>query len=893
MTGAPAPGERLFAVLVRLYPRAFRERYEPELWELFRYRRDARIAERGRLGPGFWLFVLRDWAATGWAERRGTLRRGGWGGNGTGGDGMMGWIDDIGYATRRLLRAPGFALTALFILVLGIGVNTTAFGFVNALLFQAPPFEDPERVVLVLQDSDGGQPNSTSYPAYLDITRYEVFSAASAYYTDQVFLEQDRDLIPVLAEYATASYVEVTGLSPARGRWFGVDQDDPAGPPAAVISHKMWSERLAGDPSVVGSTIRLAGRAIPVIGVGPEEFNGGFGPAPVDLWLSISAMGPTGGRVASLQRRQDHPFRVRARLAPGVTVEDAQAAMDGLAAELASTYPELNRDRRITVVTGTAAPDDAARIVPAAALSMAVVALVLVIGTLNLANLLLVRTTVRARELAVRLALGAGRARLVRVVLSEAIVLSVLGGIGGLLVAAGIARAVGKSQFDLGLPLSLDVRLDLSVYLFAFAAAVGTGLVFGLLPALRATASGVAGSLRDDGTAVIGARRRFGLTGLLVAGQVAASLLLLSVAGVFLESLGRARGADPGFDWTRTGYATVSIQALDLDREAAALLHERMLERIEGLPEVTGVSVALRRPGGMFGTTTLLMGSQLGGVDRPTEVAWNSVSPSFFDVMGVPVLAGRTFTETDLDGPTRAVVSEAMARTWWGRTDIVGESYRAENDPENPVEIIGVVGDVPVRTLGEAEQPSLYWVNGGTGAYVEYLFASAGEPERAISAIRAAISEVDDRVLVLDAAPMRQFLGATLQRQRLAGNLLGGLGALALLLAVLGVYGVVSFAVSRRRHEVGIRIALGAGRESVVALFARDVAAVVLVGGVLGLALAVPLAGAVGRFFTGSAGTPLSPVGAALLLVATALVATVVPAMRATRTDPTNALRQE
>ena len=324
---------------------------------------------------------------------------------------MTGWIDDLRYAARRLLRSPGFALTALTILTLGIGVTSTAFSVVNALLLQPPPFDAPEGVVLVLQDDDQGNANSTSFPAYFDIARTPgVFTDVSAFSGGgRGFLDTDGSLASIGLEYATASYLDVIGLTPTRGVWFGTEHDDPNGPPAAVVTHRMWMDVLAADPDILGRTLRVNGGAVTVVGVGPREFNGGRGLAAIDLWLSLSAMRVTSGPLSSYERRQDHPLVVRARLAPGVSLEQASQAMDRLAGQLASDYPDLNEGRGISVLSvmdTRISPSGDAEVVPAAWLTMVVVLMVLAIATLNLANLLLVRSTARAREIAVRLALG-------------------------------------------------------------------------------------------------------------------------------------------------------------------------------------------------------------------------------------------------------------------------------------------------------------------------------------------------------------------------------------------------------------------------------------------------------------------------------------------------------
>ena len=892
------PGERRYRLLLRLYPREVREDMEADLLELFVYRREQRLRERGRLGVGFWLETTGDVVKSAVRERREPLDRRGRPpvGSEGGGEGMRGWLDDLSYAARRLARSPGFTATALTILVLGIGVNATAFSVVNALLLQPPPFVAPEEIVVVMQDDDRGAPAGTSYPAYEDMTRHVSFRSVSAFYSDQAFLQQgEQGLTPILIEYATASYMDVIGLPPARGTWFGREHDDPNGPPAAVLTYGMWADRMAADPDVLGRTLRINGGTVTVVGVGPPEFNGGRGPAAVDLWLSVSAMRATGGRAFSLTRREDHPFNVRARLAPGVTVEQARASMNVLAADLARTYPELNEGRGISVfpvLQTRVSPEVDAQMTSAAAFTMGVVILVLVIGTLNLANLLLVRSTARAREIAVRLALGAGRARVVRVVVSEAMVLAAVGGLGGLIMAAAVAGIARNVRLDFTIPVLVDLRLDAAVVGFTLMMSVTTGLVFGLIPALRATRRDVNATLRDAAASGLGRRRRITLTGALVSGQVAVSLLLLVVAGSFVESVMRARSADPGFDWERTAFVQVSAAQLGLDGAATLALFDQLEQRIETLPAVERATTSLMLPAAQFGTTTLLLGAEVSGADRPTEIPWNYVSPDYFEVLGIELLHGRLLEPSDVDGGDVAVVSEAFAQTYFGRSDVAGAEYRSEASPDVAREIVGVVSDATVRSLGESPTASIYWPIDFAASRINFIVRASADPADVIAGMRAEIRAVDPRIMILGASTMGDHLGDTLMRQRLAGTLLAGLGGLALALAMLGIYGVVSFAVSRRRYEVGIRIALGAGGDSVVRLFVRDVAGVVLVGSLVGAALSVPGRGLVGQF-TGSAGSPAVTAGVAALLLMTSVIATLLPAVRAARTDPTSALRQE
>jgi putative ABC transport system permease protein len=899
VTGERAPdrAEWCFRLLLRVYPRAAREELEEHLVELFHFQCERRLARGERLGVRFWSGVVRDTLASAWREWRDPLdeaghrprvRR-------RGGEGMKGWIDDFGYAARRLRRSPGFALMALLILVLGIGVNSTAFSLVNALLFQPPPFDQPERVVTVLQDSDAGVPTSTSYPAYLDMAERDVFSFVSAYTHAEVFLDQDGTLVPIPVEYASASYLDVIGLRPERGSWFRAEHDDPSGPPTAVVTHSMWVDRLGSDPDVLGRTLRINGGAATVIGVGPAEFNGGLGPASVDVWLSISAMAPTQYPVESLQFRHSHPMTVRARLAEGVDLAAATAAMDVLAGELARSYPDINRDRGITVLSSLdpLIPLFDAAVVPAATVGMGVVLLVLLVGTLNLANLLLVRSTARSRELAVRLALGAHRGRVVRTVLSEAVLLAAMGGVGGFAVAVAATGALRNARFDLLLPVSLDVRLDWAVVLFTAAMACGAGLLFGLLPALRATRGDVGAALREASSDGIGARRGLGATGALVAGQVAMSLLLLVVSGVFVEGLLRARAADPGFDWEHKAFLDLGPGALQMEEEAALRFLDQIDQRLEALPGVAAATSAVRLPAQWRGTTTLLLGSAVGGVDRPTEVPWNYVSLDYFEVMGIPLLHGRLPGPDDPTDTSLTVVSEAFGRAFWGRSDVVGETFASEAAPDQRREIIGVVGNAVLRALGEPPGPAVYWTLDFAPSRLSLIVETEGSTSDVIAGARAAIREIDDRIMILGTGSMREHFSATLREKRLAGGLLGSLGLLALLLAMLGIYGVVSFAVTRRRGEVGVRIALGAASRSVVALFVHDVAKVVVLGAVVGAVLALPAGHALGRIFTGEPVSPWTVLAVGVLLVGTSLVATVIPALRATATNPTDALRTE
>ena len=780
------------------------------------------------------------------------------------------------------------------ILSLGIGVNSAAFSVVNAILFQTPPFEEPERLVEILQDSDGGAPSSTSFPAFLDIQDHQdLFDGVAARAGGSATLDLDGNLYPLTVEYATSEYVPLLGLSTSRGRWFDETEDRLGGAPVAVLSYRMWQNRFGMDPNILGRTLRVNGGAITVVGVGPEQFSGG--PTAGDLWLSIAAMSTAGGPARSLTRRQDHPFRVAARLAQGVDRQTVVTAMDRLATRLAEAYPDINRNRGLHVLPMTAIGAEArGSVMPVAALTMVIVTLVLLVASFNLANLLLVRGMSRSREIGVRLALGGSRGRLIRVLFGEALLLSFVGGAIGLALAAGLLEFLSRNPVNLGRPITLDVSIDPTVVLFTTAVALGTSLLAGLIPAFRATAPAVTSSLRDQSSPVL--RRRFGLVGLLVSAQVAVSLVLLVVSGLFIEAFLRAGDADPGFDPDNLAMVRLDLGSLEMSSDEIAATFATLDERFRAVQGVRDVTFSFSAPVGQRGTTTLLVGDLIDGRRQPREIPWNIVDVGFFQMLEVPLLHGRVFDERDgLDDPTRAVVTEAFATGLFGRADIVGESYRSENSPDQPVEIIGVVGNVKVQSLDEEPRAAVFWSRTQSPSSSAYaLVRTGGGMAAALGPLREAVRMVDARIPILGLSTMEAHLGESLARQRLTSSILLVVGAFALGLAMLGIYAVVSFGVTQRVTEVGIRMALGAEGGSVLWLFLRESAGVIGLGAGVGALLAWPLAGVVGSVFIGAAGVSVRVVVVCVATLALAAFgATILPARRASTLDPMRALRQE
>ncbi|MGH7463742.1 MAG: ABC transporter permease, partial [Longimicrobiales bacterium] len=553
----------LFRVLLRVYPAAFRGAYADEMTAYFMERLDRARARRGMIGvAGLWLETAGDIAQTAFAERR--SKRAHATRTPKGDPPMFSLLQDLRHASRRLRQSPIFTVSAVAILALGIGLNATVFSVVDALLLRPAPFTDPESIVHIYQDGDDGEPSSTSFPEYREMAEFaDVFAAVAATSSAEATWETGSGPRQVAVEYATASYLPVLGLRPHRGRWFSREHDNVGAEMAAVVSHRTWRSEMGADPNVVGRAIRLNNQPVTIIGIGPAAFNGEAGALLTDFWLSISST-PVGGpfRVANLDRREDHWYQVKARLAPGTSVERARMSMNALALHLAEAWPDLNRGRDITVFANDEVrfhPDVDGSLRTAGAGLFTVAALVLLLACANLGNLLLVRGIGRRPEMAVRQALGAGRARVMSMLLLEALLLSVLGAAAGL----GLTALLLPIVLSLPLPIpggGLDVAIDARVIGFGILLAVATGLLFGLLPSLRATRTDVVSALRDEGRGRTSGRSVSLLRGGLLTLQVAVSMVLVVGAGLLSRSLANVERVDPGFDAERIAVLGTDLQ---------------------------------------------------------------------------------------------------------------------------------------------------------------------------------------------------------------------------------------------------------------------------------------------------------------------------------------------
>lgn len=911
--------ELLYRLSLLAYPRRFRRRYGAAMLELFRVRMH-RAARHGGSGARLRCLArgLGDSAGNALQERlgRSTLyeRRSLASHPGISSPplpaprGPMSTnplLEELRHAARRLLRSPIFTLATLLVLAVGIGANTTLFSVVSALMLRPQPFAEPERLVDIYQDSDGGEPNSTSFPAYRDIAAHgDLFAgvaAATVGWGATLLLPDGARSVSV--EFVTADYFEVLGLDLQLGRGLEALDDTPGAPPRAILGDATWRGLYGADPGIVGETVRLNGASVTVVGVAPRGYGGWSPGAARDFFLSLSSLGPViaDWAAGTLERREDHWFQLRARLAPGVTPARAQAAMDTLQSRLAREFPELNAGRDITVFAPgevRAHPQADGQIASLSAGLMVVAGLLLLLVCACVANLFLVRATSRRDEISIRLALGASRGRILLHVLSESMLLALVGGALGVTGALWGIRFLESGTIPLPFNGPPDLRLDSQVLAFSAVVAAGAGLLFGLFPALRLARADTTATLRPEGHSLAGGAAGRWLRSALVACQVTISFVILAVAGLYVQGLANAQALDLGIGADEVAVMRTDAGYAGLDDTLARDLFAAYAERIAALPGVQAVAQAAQMPvRDSGGSSTLLIDGYRGSDGTgAVEVPRLVVGPGYFETLGIRLLHGRGWTPSDEPGaPTVAVVSRAMAEAYWNRTDVVGERFAFQSDPDATVRIVGVVADVPVGAIGEEPTPAFYLSTAANPLQRPlFLVRTAGRAELLLPTLRRTLHEIEPTLPVLRLTTLRDHLHDALAVPRAGATGLAGFGLLGLVLAGIGLYAVVAFGVEQRTRELGIRIALGAGRGRVVAGVLREMLAVTGTALIAGLLLARVVAPLVTVQMVGVDGLDLLSLSlTALALAVTAAAAAWVPARRAVRLHPATALRME
>jgi predicted permease len=817
------------------------------------------------------------------------------------GDGTMtALLADLKFAVRMLAKAPAFTAVAVLSLALGIGPNTAIFSLVDAALLQDWGVPEPDEIVDMYSLTDDGRYFYTSYRVYELITEGAddafVDVAASAQQSGNIDVGGEARL--ALGELVTGNYFDVLGVRAARGRTFLPEEDaTPGTHPVVVISDRYWRTRLGADPDVVGSDLRLNGRPYTVIGVAPEEFKGRIAPGlGTDFWAPIR-MYP---HLAPNQMSNGNLFFM-GRLRDGVTTDQARAILNAVA-----TRFNEERDSRSELEIGAVNlgeirlhPNFDGTIGAMAALLFVAVGLVLLVACVNLASFLLARATDRRKEMAVRIAMGAGRGAILRQLLIEALVLATLGGIVGLGLGMVASRALVGVEPPIDLPLDLQVGLNGRILLFTGGASLLAALVFGLTPALEATRAPVASTLRDESGSA-GGRRKGRVRGVLVAAQMALSTILLFGAAVFLRSLQAATALDVGFDTGPAAVVAVEPWASEMSDEEQEIFARDLLRRVEALPGVEQMGVTSRLP---LDLGTINTNFVIPGVEPPPNadrhvLEYASVSPGYLDAMGIEVVEGRALEAADEEpgtAPHVALLSRAAAERFWPGESAVGRVMHRGGDPERAVTVVGVVDDAKIWSLTEAPRPYMYLPlsQGGFGRY--FVVARTPLAASALAAdIRDEAKQLRPDVLVSEAGTMDDHLGYIYFLPRMAAAMLTLVGILALVLACIGLYGMVSYTVARRTREVGIRMALGAERGAVVGMVVKKGLAVVAFGGLAGIVVTLGLGSTLDRFLIGVAGLDLMALLVApLALFTLSVVAAYIPARRVSRVNPVEALRSE
>jgi macrolide transport system ATP-binding/permease protein len=815
-------------------------------------------------------------------------------------------LQDLRYAFRMLVKSPAFTTVAVLSLALGIGANTAIFSLVDVVLFRPIPVQGPARLASVFmtdQRNPGNLP--LSHLNYKDLRdQNQVFTEMAAFSFAQMNWTSGSASEQVPVQIVSGNYFSVLGVRPATGRGFLAEEDQRA-TPVIVLSHGFWERSLGRDTAIVGRTLTLNRTAFTVIGVAPRTFTGtllGDGPSG---WVPMSMHGVVQPNFDWYEQRRGLFLFSFGRLKPGITVESAAANLAAVFAQLERAYPVENRGRSagaVRLLDARLNPNGQAD-APVGRMSMVlmtVVGIVLLIACANIANLLLARASQRRKEIAVRLALGAERLRLVRQLLTESVMLSGAGGVLGVALAFWVLESVRSAGLPLPIPAGDHVRIDARVMVFTGVLALVTGVLFGLAPALQASKADVVPVLKNE-TVPAGAGRR-GLSGLLtlrqalVVSQVALSLISLVAAGLFLRSLRNASNTDTGFETEAVLVTTVNLGREGYTPERGQVFYEQAAERLSVLPGVRHAAVAQNPPfaGGIL-RSVFPEGQDTTTRDR-ILVQVNSISPGYFDTIGIPLLRGRDFSRTDAAGaPSVVIINETMAERFWAGEDAVGKRFKFFGDRDFTT-VIGIARDSKYNAVAETPIPFIFQPlrQNYTPAATLHVRAD-GNAAGLASAVRREIQQLDPTLSVFNIRTLDEQVSRSLAPLRMNALMLTTFGLLALLLASIGLYGVANYSVTQRTREIGVRMALGARSTSVLRLVLGRGLLLVAIGLLVGVTAALLMVPLVPAALLANVSThdPLTFVATSALLASVAFIASYIPAQRATRIDPLIALRAE
>ena len=819
-------------------------------------------------------------------------------------------VQDLRYAARMLRKSPGFTAMAVLTLALGIGANTAIFSIVDSLLLRPLPVKDPGQLaVLAFRQGNGPLLTPFSIADFRDIRaqRSGAFSGMLGFQLSLDGISMSGKADRVLTNYVTGNYFSLLGLKPYLGRLILPSEGQkPGADPVTVLSYAFWESHFGGDSSLIGQQIQINGHPATVVGVAPREFNGLY-PAPgVEAFVPLAMLRTyeQGWPIDFMTNRILQNLYILARVRPGVSLASVNAALNIVARRLSTQYPTTDKGLHLTAYSERFArpdPATAPTLIAAAALFLTLVALVLLLACANIANLLLVRATARHREMAVRAALGAPRSRLIHQLLTESVLLAFLGGLGGLLLGLWAGRAIGSINLHNPVNVPLYSGFDWRVFVYAFGAALLTGILVGLVPALRVSRTNISTALHESGRSVASGKNRFRTA--LVVLQVAGSLTLLVMAGLFTRSLIAVQHANLGFDPNNVVNFIMDPTEVGYNETRGLAFYNSLTERVRALPGVQSASLTSALPMGNYGSNDYL---EISGYQNPPGqslplVPYAVISPDYFKTMRIPILQGRSFTNADAKGsPYVAIVSEAFAKRFWPHQNPIGQHFAKVSGSANPLyQVVGVAHDARFSGLSGQIDPFFYLPieqDYSLSSLQALQIRSAAPPDAVIREAQSVIHSLAPDLPVFNVETMNESLDtlAGFLIFQLGAGLAAALGLLGLVLAIVGVYGVISYSTAQRTHEIGIRIALGAQRAQILRLILGQGIFIVGVGLLAGCVAAFITARLIANLLVGvSPSDPLTYGVVIAALASIALLACYIPARRAMKVDPMIALRYE
>ena len=806
-------------------------------------------------------------------------------------------LQDIRFGLRMLVKSPSISIVATIALALGIGANTAIFSVVNAVLLRPLPFPNPDSLFAVFETNlERGQlRGSHSYPNFFDLrAQNTVFERISTYRDSNFIMTGRGEPARLQGCVATADLLPLLGVAPMLGRTFHPDEDKPSTTGRAVIlGHALFQNRFGGDPSILNQSITLDGVNHTVIGVMPPGFEFPIQNEPVELWTTIAVDAPM------KDQRGAHFLRAIGRLKPGVTEDQAQAELTAIAARLEQQYPDENSRRSLRLESALSALVGDAR--PMLILFICAVATVLLIACANVANLLLARATSRYKEMAIRAAMGASRVRVIRQLLTESMLLSLLGGAIGLLLAvwwSDLLVALGKND----IPRALQVGIDWRVLGFTLGLSLLTGLIFGLAPAFHSSKTELVESLKEGARGASEGSNRIRLRNVLMVGELAMAVVLLVVAGLLIQSLWRLQNVNSGLQPENVLTFNVGLPEVKYKTDRQSQFFIDLKSRLEATPGVQSASTIFPLPlsGDRFSISFEIEGRPLPPKDHPSADFFTT-GVGYFRAMGIPVMKGRDFDDRDKHGSTPVIIiTETFARQHFPNEDPIGKRVHPgissfENEDSTMREIVGVVGDVRNRTLSTEPRPAYYVPQTQVPfSQMVAVVKTNGEPRSFLPASTRIVAAMDQDIPLFGIKSMEEYLSASVATPRFSTTLLTIFAAVALVLTVVGLYGVMSYSVAQRTNEIGIRVALGAQSRDVMLMIVKHGSKMILIGLTIGLALAFAFTRWLASLLFGvTAKDPFTFVAVSVLLAMVALIACYVPAWRATKVDPMEALRCE